>query len=160
MTRYAIRLSATLATFLIGISVTNFLYALPFGTTSYGDAEREVLSVEREYVRAYLERDVVALERVLADDFTSFRGRLNKEHRLALLANPLFTVTSLSTKDVSVRVSGDEAWLSGSARMSGSFRGREFNSPRYGYIRRLERREGRWQIVSCEFSFSRWSAGD
>jgi ketosteroid isomerase-like protein len=160
MTHYAIRLSVTLATFFIGIAATNFLNILPFGTTPHGDAERGVLKVEREYVRAYLERDVAALERVLADDFTSFRGRVKKEHRLALLANPLFTVTSLSTEDVSIRVSGDVAFLSGSARMTGSFRGHEFASPRYGFVRRLELREGRWQIVSCEFSFARFSAGN
>lgn len=153
MRSQTIRLSVALATFLVGLTATNVLNMIYFGAAS-GGAEGEVLKVEREYIRAHLERDVLTLENVLADDFTSFRGRVRKEHRLAMLANPLFKVTTLSTEDVRVRVSGDEAWVSGEARMAGSFRGREFNPPRYGFTRRYELREGRWQIVSCEFSFA------
>ena len=104
--------------------------------------------------RAHTERDVAALDRVLADDFTSFSGKVRKEQRLALLANPYFVVTSLATDGVSVSVRGDEAWVSGTARLSGSFRGRDFTTPRYEFMRRYERRDGRWQIVSCDFSFA------
>jgi ketosteroid isomerase-like protein len=150
---YALRLSAALATFLFGVTATNFLSAfLP--TASDGAAERDVLSVEREYVRAHLERDVAALDRALAEDFSSFGGRVRKEHRMALLANPLFKVVSLSTGDVRVSVSGDEARVTGKARMKGSTRGREFETPPYEYTRRLTKREGRWQIVHMKFSLS------
>ena len=150
---YALRLSAALATFLFGVTATNFLSAfLPAATD--GAAEREVLSVEREYVRAHLERDVAALDQVLAEDFSSFGGRVRKEHRMALLANPFFKVASLTTRDVRVSVSGDEARVTGKARMRGASRGGEFESPPYEYARRLVRREGRWQIVHMKFSLS------
>ena len=150
---YAIRLSVALATFLFGVTATNFLSAfLP--ATSGGAAEREVSRVEREYVRAHLERDVATLDQVLAEDFSSFGGRVRKEHRMALLANPFFKVVSLSTGDVRVRVSGDEAWVTGKARMKGATRGREFESPPYEYTRRLTKRDGRWQIVHMKFSLS------
>ena len=151
----AVRLLVSLSTFLLGIAATNLFGFLPFSKTSYAGAEQDVMKVEQQYVRAHLERDVVALEQVLADDFTSFRGRVKKEHRLAMLANPLFTVTSFSTEDVSVAVEGDEAWVRGHARLSGSFHNREFTTPRYRYTRRLELRDGRWQIVQCKFSFRR-----
>ena len=153
MRSYAIRLSAALASFVIGITSVNLLSTSSFGTLLAGESEHEVLEVEREYIRAHLERDVPALERVLADDFTSFRGRVRKEHRLAMLANPLFTVTSLSTEGVRVRVRGGVAWVRGTARMSGSLRGHEFNTPPYHFSRRYEKRDGRWQVVSCRFSF-------
>ncbi|MCA1613378.1 MAG: nuclear transport factor 2 family protein [Acidobacteria bacterium] len=150
---YAIRLSAALATFLCGVTATNFLGAfLP--AASDGAAGREVLRVEREYVRAHLERDVATLDQVLAEDFSSFGGRVRKEHRMALLANPFFKVVSLSTGDVRVRVSGGEAWVTGKARMTGATRGREFQSPPYEYTRRLTKRDGRWQIVHMKFSLS------
>ena len=152
MRSYAIRLSAALVAFLVGVTSANILPASSFGTRFYGESEGEVLAVEREYVRAHLERDIPALDRVLADDFTSFRGRVRKEHRLAMLANPLFAVTSLSTEGVRVRVRGDVAWVRGTARMAGSLRGHEFDTPPYRFSRRYERREGRWQIVSCKFS--------
>ena len=149
MPRHAIRLSVALATFLVGLtssSVVNSLWPRPAG-----DAEGEVLTVEREYVRAHVERDVAALDRVLADDFSSFRGRVRKEHRLAMLANPHFRVASLRTEDVEVSVSGDEARVSGTAAMKGSLGGRDFETPRYSFTRRLEKRDGGWRIVHMRF---------
>ena len=148
MQRHAIRLTVALATFLVGLTSSNVLNALRADTAS---AEREVLSVEREYVRAHLERDVAALERLLADDFSSFRGRVTKEHRLAMLANPYFEVVSLSTRDVEVSVSGDEARVSGKATFKGVLAGREFETPNYKYTRQLAKRDGRWQITHMRF---------
>ncbi len=148
---YLTRPVAALLTFLLGVTLAN-TFAFK---TSDGRDERAVLAVEREYVRAHLERDVSALDRVLAEDFTSFGGRVNKGHRLALLSNPFFTVTSLRTEDVEVRVSGDEAWVEGRAKMTSSFRDRQVTTPWYGFARQYERREGRWQIVSCRFGLPR-----
>jgi ketosteroid isomerase-like protein len=150
MRAYAIRLSIAFATFLAGTSAAGLLDFTP--SADRDAAAREVLAVEREYIRAHTERDVAALERVLADDFTSFGGRVRKSHRLAMLANPFFKVASLVTEDVRVSVRGRSARVSGTARMSGSFRGRSFDIPRYDFTRTLEKRDGRWQIVACEFS--------
>ncbi len=148
MRYYATRIPAALITFVLGVASANLL-----GYVWAGSAEENaVLAVEREYVRAHVERDVAALDRVLADDFTMFGGRVTKGHRLALVSNPLFAVTALKTEGVQVVVDGDEVVVTGAARLTGSFRGREFNTPRYGYTRHLEKRGGRWQIVSCEFT--------
>ena len=150
MRYYATRIPAALITFFVGVALSGAAGHL-FDAGSAD--ERAVLAVEREYVRAHVERDVAALERVLADDFSMFGGRVKKEHRLALVSNPLFKVTSLETDGVNVVVVGKrEALLTGAAKLSGSFRGREFTTPRYGFTRRFEKRDGRWQIVSCEFS--------
>ncbi len=148
MRYYATRIPAALITFVLGVASANLVGYVWAGSPE----ERAVLAVEREYVRAHVERDVEALDRVLADDFSMFGGRVTKEHRLAMLSNPFFTVTSLATEDVSVRVRGAEAWVSGRAKMSGSFRGRDYSTPQYGFTRRYERREGQWQIGSCEFT--------
>ena len=101
MQRYAVRLSAALVAFLVGTASSSLWNG--FGPAR--GTEREVREVEREYVSAHLERDVAALERLLADDFSSFRGRVRKEHRLAMLANPHFKIVALTTKDVEVSVS-------------------------------------------------------
>ena len=147
------RLPVALLTFVVGITTANLSARLwPVASSSAAD-ERAVLEVEREYIRAHTEGDVAALDRVLADDFTSFGGRVTKAYRLALLSNPYFVVTSLVTDDVSVSVRGDEAWVSGKARMSATYRDRDFTPLPYRFTRRYERRDGRWQIVSCEFSF-------
>ena len=149
MQRYALRLSAALVAFLVGTASSSLFNALR--PAALGSAEREVLGVEREYIRAHLERDVAALERLLADDFSSFRGRVRKEHRLAMLANPYFRVASLTTRDVEVTVSGDEARVSGTATLKGSLSGRDFETPNYKFTRRLEKRDGRWQITHMRF---------
>ena len=148
MRYYATRIPAALITFVLGVASSNLVGYVWSGSSD----ERDVLAVEREYVRAHVERDVAALDRALADDFSMFGGRVKKEHRLALISNPLFAITSLKTSDVQVVVSGGHALVTGTARLSGSFRGREFSTPRYGYTRHLERRGGRWQIVSVEFT--------
>ena len=149
MQRYAVRLSAAFFAFLGGTASSSLISALR--PASVGDVEREVWSVERDYVRAHLERDVVALERLLSDDFSSFRGRVRKEHRLAMLANPYFRVVSLETRDVEVSVSGDEARVSGKATLKASLNGRDFETPNYKFTRRLSRRNGRWQITHMRF---------
>jgi ketosteroid isomerase-like protein len=147
MRKIATRLPAALITFVIGVAFAGL------GANVWTDSSDEsaVLAVEREYVRAHVERDVSALERVLADDFTMFKGKVTKEHRLALLASPFFAVIALKTDDVNVVVSGKDAWVTGTAKLSGRYRGREYTTPRYGYTRRFTKRDGRWQIVSCEF---------
>ena len=148
MRYFATRLPAALVTFFVGVAAAGLVSNVWTDTSD----ERAVLAVEREYVRAHVERDVEALDRVLADDFKMFGGRVTKEHRLALVANPFFVIASLATSDVNVVVDGDRALVTGTAKMSGRFRKRDFSTPRYGYTRRLERRAGRWQIVSCEFT--------
>jgi ketosteroid isomerase-like protein len=150
----ATRLPVALVTFFVGIAASGLgARVWPAATAAHSADERAVLAVEREYIRAHTERDVAALERVLADDFTSFGGRVKKEQRLALLASPFFAVTSLETDDVSVSVAGDEAWVGGRARMSATFRGQDYTTPQYRFTRHYVRRDGRWQIVSCAFSF-------
>jgi hypothetical protein len=148
MRYYATRIPAALITFVLGVASAGL------GGYVWGGSadERAVLAVEREYVRAHVERDGAALDRVLADDFSMFGGRVKKSQWLAFVSNPFFKITSWETSDVQVVVSGREALVTGTERLTGSFRGREFNPPRYGYTRHLEKRGGRWQVVSVEFT--------
>ena len=143
-------LPVALLTFFLGVTAAGVWQ----GAGTEGRDERAVLAVEREYIRAHVEADVAALECILADDFTSFGGKVNKGHRLALLSNPLFKITALKTDEVEVAVSGGAARVSGREKMTSSVRGREFTTPWYEFTRRYERRGGRWLIVSCDYSFS------
>ncbi len=149
MRYFATRIPAALVTFILGVAASGLVSNVwPAGTAE----ERAVLAVEREYVRAHVERDLEALDRVLAEDFTRFGGSVTKEHWLALVSNPFFAINSLDTSGVHVVVDGGTALVTGTAKMAGRFRKRDYSTPRYGYTRRLEKRGGRWQIVSCEFS--------
>jgi ketosteroid isomerase-like protein len=149
-----IRFAVALITFAFG---TTAAYLLPsrhsISVRKHNPcAESAVLQVEDEYLRAYRERDVAALNRILADNFTVFHGRVTKADRLALLSNPDFIVDSLDTTETDVNVDGNDAWVSGKAHMSGSYMGRDFHTRPYRFRRHYERTGAGWQIVSCEFS--------
>ena len=158
MQSLAFRLSAAFATFLIGVTTAGVTSTLPAPRSERlrgGTAAPEVLSVEREYIRAHTERDTDALDRILADDFVigPSTGRvMTKEERLSLVANPDVTFVSVNTKDVQVEVDGEDALVTGRAAVRGRYKGREFVTPSYGFTRLYEKRRGRWQISSVQIS--------
>ena len=46
--------------------------------------------------------------------------------------------------------------MTGLAVVYGSHRGREFTSPPYRYVRKFEKRDGRWQVVGVEVYRGGW----
>ena len=162
MQRNIIYLFVSIATFLIGTIIsapwraTDHAAATP--PASYTAAEQELLSIERRYLDAHVERDVAALDSILADDFiiANSRGRVSdKASRLALVEDSDFTFVNIETFNVDAHVNGDEGVVTGSATVTGRYQDREFQSPPYRFIRRYEKRQGRWQIVSVQFAPNR-----
>jgi ketosteroid isomerase-like protein len=159
MCRNIIYLFVSLATFFIGVTVASPWSAEPRHLAAlHSSAEEELLSVERKYLDAHIQRDVAALDSVLADDFVVVHrfGRIgDKAERLALVDNPDFTFLAVDTSDVDVFVNGDEGMVTGLAIVRGRYADHEFLSPQYRYTRKYEKREGRWQIVSVQFGQNR-----
>jgi ketosteroid isomerase-like protein len=162
MQRNITYLFVSIATFLIGTIITAPWraadHAAPPPPASYTAAEQELLSIERRYLDAHVERDVAALDSILADDFTiaNSRGRVSdKASRLALVEDSDFTFVNIETFDVDAHVNGDEGVVTGSAVVTGRYQDREFQSPPYRFTRRYEKRQGRWQIVSVQFAPNR-----
>ena len=156
MLRYGIRLSVSMATFLFGLALA-FVPSLPSSTDAQrgGAFESEVLEANRQYLDAHINRDVAALDRLLAEDF-AFEGRFGrvtgKAQRLALLADPDFAFTDISSRGTRVTASENEGEVSGYAVLRGVYAGQDYTSPTYHYTRRFERRGGRWQLVGVEVS--------
>lgn len=151
MKYYAVRLVVALSTFIIGLTSASLLGPFNYEAAPNGSAEQEVLQVERQYVRANLQRDTAALDDILAYEFTitAYGHRIStKEQRLALLRNPDFIFESLKTDDLQVKVSGDSATVTGAAVLVARNHGEEFTTPVYRFTRAYEKRDGRWQIVS------------
>lgn len=152
MQHFTIRFIAALTTFLIGLTSASVLTvdrpAVSFST----GVEQEVLSVEQQYKEAHLQRDVAALDRILADDFAlRYSGRFTtKAERLALIESPSFKFESINTRNVRVQARGDKAIVSGQAMVEGLYQEREYNSPWYGFTRVYEKRGGRWQVLSVQ----------
>lgn len=158
MQHYAIRLTAATLTFIIGITTGALFDTNRLDASGRDRAEREVLTVEREYIRAHVERDISALNEILADDFRATFGRsINKDRRLALIANPYFTIKAISTDDVEVSVEsdGDTATVKGRARMTVSYSDNEFTTPEYKFSRLYKKLDGRWQVAVLSVSLKR-----
>lgn len=142
-------LLVSLATFIIGVTAATPWTA--FRTASESQDKQEILKIEQRYLDAHIKRDTAALDSILADDFTFsyfHGGEADKAMRLALLESSDFEFQSIDTKNVQVAVKGDTAHVLGEAVVYGSYRGRDFVTPPYSYMRTYERRDGRWQIVS------------
>jgi ketosteroid isomerase-like protein len=160
MQHHIIRLSVSLVTFIIGLSLSAVWPSTHYlDTSANSEVKREISKLEREYLDAHLRRDAVALDRILADDFT-FRHRgsmiADKAERLALIENPDFAFLSIDTDAVDIEVDGGRAYVTGRAVARGRYRDRRFVSPPYMYLRVYEKREGRWQMVSVRASRSHW----
>jgi Domain of unknown function (DUF4440) len=161
MLRYGIRLSVSLVTFFLGLALS-FAPSLLSSDAPKGNAfEREVLEVNRQYLEAHINRNVAALDRLLADDFTiggRFGRRVTgKAQRLALLTDSDFSFVDIDSSETRVTVSENTGEVSGYAVLRGIYAGREYTSPPYHYTRRFERRNGRWQVVSVETGGSKGS---
>lgn len=155
MLRYGIRLSVSVATFILGLVVS--LVPSPFssGAAKVSAFEREVLEANQQYLDAHIRRDAAALEGLLADEFTisgPFGRFADKAQRLALLTDSDFSFIDISSRGTRVSASENAGEVSGYAVLKGSYAGRDYTSPLYHYTRRFERRDGRWQVVSVQTS--------
>lgn len=153
MPRYVIRLAVAVATFLLGLALSAIPLSLRSDAPRDGALEQEVLRANREYLAAHMNRDVAALERLLADEFTigGRYGRLTgKTQRLTMLADPDVSFLSFDSLDARVTAEGAAGEVSGRAVLRGSFKGRQYQSPPYSYTRWFEKRDGRWQVVKVE----------
>jgi Domain of unknown function (DUF4440) len=155
MLRHGIRLSVSIATFVVGLALSFVPSLLSPGAPKTTGYEGEVLEANRQYLDAHIKRDAAALDRLLADDFTfgGPHGRVSdKAERLALLTDSDFAFIDIQSSDTRVTASRDEGEVSGRAVLTAAYAGRESTSHSYYYTRRFERRDGRWQVVSVETS--------
>jgi ketosteroid isomerase-like protein len=121
-----------------------------------GSAEADLLKLEREWLDAYMKRDVAALERIEADDFNltySTGDVITKAQELANLkssaaGNPAF---KLSTEDTKVRLYGDSAVLTGVLIQQTTDNGKEM-AVRMRYTDVWVKRNGRWQVVAAQLT--------
>lgn len=149
MKHLAIRLVVSLFTFAFGLASFALLHTNRHAVAN-SQEEQAVLEVEHEYIEANLQGDVETLDNILADEFT-IRTRWDidtKAERLARLSDPSFAFIAINTDNVEVEVHGDHAVVAGEAYTRTLHHGLERTSDVYSFVRVLEKRDGRWQIVS------------
>src|SRR6478609_841460 len=118
-------------------------------------AEQEVLQFERDACKAFLEADVVALERVLTPDFTltlsngevSTRSDEINELRSGKVHYDVF-----ENYDMLARLYGDSlAVILGKTRVKGTADGKPFDRV-VQFTDTLIKRDGRWQLAAGHVS--------
>lgn len=155
MLRHGIRLSVSIVTFFCGLALSLVPTFFSPDAPRVNVYEGEVLEANQQYLDAHIKRDVDALDRLLADDF-SISGRFGrttgKAQRLDLLTNSDFSFLGIDSSDTRVTAGENYGEVSGCAVLRGDYAGQEYASPPYSYTRRFERRGGRWQVVGVETS--------
>jgi hypothetical protein len=162
MLRYGIRLSVAVATFLISLALSATPAPPPSGANAWAGnvSAREVLEANREYLEAHMNGDVAALDRLLADDFTigrrDGRGSSTKSQRLSMVSDSELTFWYTDRSEPLVTAGENVGKVTGLAVVHGSYMGREFASSPYHYLRKFEKRDGRWQVVSVKVYRAGW----
>jgi len=117
-------------------------------------ADAAIKDLIKAWDEAYMARDVVAVQRLLADDYvlTDASGAKlsKKEYLMSIVKSPDTSRTkSWASENLDVRVSGTTATVTGESSVKGRPRGRGFVvEARYRFTDTWARRGGRWGAVS------------
>ena len=110
-------------------------------------AEREIRALDEQRIAAILKKDVPALERLMADDFTyTHQGGVteSKADFLGEMKSGKGAFTSLKMSGVKVWVSGDAAVLTGRCDLTAVREGRNLVIPEH-FTEVYTRVHGRWR---------------
>ena len=116
-------------------------------------AEQEVVKVSDEIIEALGRTDVVALDRLYADDYilTQSFGLTSKAQLLDAYKSGRVKYTSASDKDLSVRVYGDTAVTTGILILKGQNPNGDFTmNARCTSV--FLKQQGRWRLVASQLS--------
>ncbi len=140
-----------------------FAFALAFTSAALGQTsptepakpvseEQALKALDLSWHQAVAARDAEALGRLLADDYRfdlDARRRLTKAQEIEAVkaSDALFAIDPFKLKDVTVRIEGERAIVSGILTVSPKG-GDKSSRRRYFYTRTFVRRDGRWQAFT------------
>ena len=139
--------------FLLGIPFV-CLTTLAIGAAVPANETGQVIrDLEEELSDAVVAGDAAVFDRLLADDFThtSHSGRFrNKAEWMADLRRGATKYTTFKTDDMSVRVYGDTAVVTGRSTPTGTNSRGEPIEGQYRYLRVWVKHDGNWQVVAFQ----------
>jgi ketosteroid isomerase-like protein len=115
------------------------------------EIEQELRQMNDDWVKALVRADRVTLDRIMADDFC-FAYPMEGDDKAQFIGDVVsgdVLVESLTRENVSVRIWGDTAVLTGKDSASWSYKGRDF-SGHYKIVHIYSRRNNNWQLVSVQ----------
>jgi ketosteroid isomerase-like protein len=120
-------------------------------TSAKFEIEQELRQMNDDWVKALVRADRETLDRIMADDFFfayPMEGD-DKAQFIGDLVSGEIKVEHLMRENVSVRIWGDTAVLTGKDSARWSYKGRDF-SGHYKIAHIYSRRDRRWQLVSVQ----------
>jgi len=116
--------------------------------------EEDIIKFERDWVAAIVNKDVAALERILAEDFvgTSVRGEtFRKAQAIEDIKKGAYVVQSMNMDEVSANVYGDAAVAFTSQEEKSAYDGVN-SSGHFHFTNTWIKRNGSWQVVASHGS--------
>jgi Domain of unknown function (DUF4440) len=123
----------------------------PRADATAGTAEETVARLERQRARAYVERDVATLDRILPPDFVFTRslGRaLSKDELLVALASGELALEVYERHVRKVTVINNTAHAIGHDRVRGSYKGADISGT-YHFSSVYVEQGGEWRVVAA-----------
>lgn len=133
----------------LAVSCQAFAQAKPAAPAKSASAEQELIKLENDWNNVLLKRDVAALSRIVADDWTNIDlegAILTKAQTLANLKSGEDVYTSAVADEMKVRVYGDAAVVTGRWTIKEQYKGKDV-SGQYRFTDTWIKKDGRWQCV-------------
>ena len=114
-----------------------------------GEAEKELLKLEKAFAEAIVKNDLEGIGRLVTDDWIIIdpNGEIVGRARFfEVIKSGALTHEMMESEDFRVRVYGDSAVVTGVTRTKGKFMGEEFSTQERA-TDVFVKRDGRWQCV-------------
>ena len=114
-----------------------------------GEAEQELLTLEKAFAEAIVRNDLEGIARLVTDDWIVIdpNGEIVDRVRFfEVIKSGVLTHDMMESEDFRVRVYGDSAVVTGLTRTKGKFMGQEFSTQERA-TDVFVKRDGRWQCV-------------
>ena len=145
-------MKAILATvvLVLAVSCQVFAQAKPAAPAKGASVEQELIKLENDWNDAMVKRDLAALSRILADDWTFIDDEgtvVTKAQSLANFKSGVHVVSSAVADEMKVRVYGEAAVVLGRNTVKEQYKGKDI-SGQYRFTDTWVKKEGRWQCVA------------
>jgi len=153
--RHISRIALVAVTILGTLPLSAFTIAQPASHRALGPREESVIAALKEFERAILASDTIALKRIWTDDYRFINaqgGIVTRAQRLANIASGATNVfTAINQREITVRVYGDNAVTQQLFTLHGIYSGVETNTEVRGSFVWVWR-GGRWQLAANEIT--------
>jgi len=136
----------------MSLSLNESVGKTPARESALAELIEEVRQFEFAWGVAYINRDLAALERIMADDYTftdPLGGVTDKRQNLDYISSGQFVIKDTHSRDVRIRIYGETAVVTALANFTARYRGVAVNGS-YQYTDVLVRRGGTWSAVASQ----------